>query len=58
MNFDIRFEQPGRADFTIATPRAEKRTEHTSSLVVMVLTLACTAMAILDLALLALASGH
>ena len=56
MSFDIRVEQPGRPEFTIATAKAEKRTEHTSALIVMVLSLACTALSVFDLFL--LASGH
>jgi hypothetical protein len=56
MSLDIRFEQPDRPDFTTATRRAEKRTEHTSSLIVMWLTFACTAMSIFDLFQLAISS--
>jgi hypothetical protein len=52
---DIRFEQPGRPEsrYTIATAAAKERTDHTSALIVMVLSLACTALSILDLLLLA-----
>jgi hypothetical protein len=56
MSFDIRFEQPGRPEFTIATPAAKQRTDHTSALIVMGLSLACTVMSIFDLFL--LAAGH
>ena len=49
---DVRFEQPGRADFTIARPPGGRGTDHTA-LMVMVLSLACTALAIFDLFLLA-----
>jgi hypothetical protein len=53
---DVRFEQPvGRPEFTIARPAARQRTDHTA-LMVMGLSLACTALAIFDLFL--LASGH
>ena len=56
MSLDIRFEQPGRPNFTTATPRTKKRTEHTNSLIVTGLTLACTAMSIFDLFQLAISS--
>jgi hypothetical protein len=45
---DIRFEQPGRPQLTIT----RQATDHTA-LMVMALSLACTALAILDLLLLA-----
>ena len=52
---EIRFEHPGRPEFayTIATAAAKERTDHTSALIVMGLTLSCTAMSIFDLLLLA-----
>ena len=53
MNFDVRVEQPGRPEFTIATAAAKQRADHTSALIVMMLTLACTALSIFDLFLLA-----
>jgi hypothetical protein len=55
---DIRFAQPGRPDFTItiATAAARERTDHTSALIVMGLSLSCTALSIFDLFL--LATGH
>jgi hypothetical protein len=56
MSFDIRFEQPGRPEFTIAPAAAKQRTDHTSALIVMGLTLASTVMSIFDLFL--LAAGH
>jgi hypothetical protein len=48
---EIRFEQPGRPEFahTIATAAARERTDHTSALIVMGLTLSCTALSIFDL---------
>jgi hypothetical protein len=48
---DIRFEQPGRPEFayTIATAAARERTDQTSALIVMGLTLSCTALSIFDL---------
>ena len=49
---DVRFEQPGRPEFTIAAAAARQRTNHTA-LMVMGLSLACTALAIFDLFLLA-----
>ena len=56
MSFDIRFEQPARTELAIATPAAKQRTDHTTALIVMGLSLACTALSIFDLFL--LASGH
>jgi hypothetical protein len=56
MTVDVRFEQPGRPEFTVAPPAAKARTDHTSALIVMMLTLACTALSIFDLFL--LASGN
>jgi hypothetical protein len=55
---DVRFEQPGRPEFayTIATAAAKERTDHTSALIVMGLTLSCTAMSIFDLFQLAISS--
>ena len=49
---DIRFEQPGRPQLTVAGPGTRQATDHTA-LMVMALSLACTALAILDLLLLA-----
>jgi hypothetical protein len=48
---EIRFEQPGRPEFayTIATAAARERTDHTNALIVMGLTLSCTALSIFDL---------
>jgi hypothetical protein len=56
MSFDIRFEQPGRPEFAIATAKAKQRSDHTTALIVMGLSLACSALSIFDLFL--LASGH
>ena len=49
---DIRFEQPGLPTFTIARPATRHGTDHTA-VMVMMLSLACTALAIFDLLLLA-----
>jgi hypothetical protein len=49
---DIRFEQPGRPQLTITTRATRHATDHTA-LMVMALSLACTALAIFDLLLLA-----
>jgi hypothetical protein len=50
---EVRFEQPGRPEFTIAVAAtARQRTDHTA-LMVMGLSLACTVLAIFDLLLLA-----
>jgi hypothetical protein len=49
---DIRFEQPGRPQLTITRPATGQDADHTT-LMVMALSLACTALAILDLLLLA-----
>jgi hypothetical protein len=48
---EIRLEQPARPEFayTIATAAARERTDHTSALIVMGLTLSCTALSIFDL---------
>ena len=56
MSFDIRFEQPGRPEFAIATAKARQRSDHTTALIAMGLSLACSALSIFDLFL--LASGH
>ena len=56
MSFDIRFEQPGRPEFAIATAKAKQRSDHTTALIVMGLTLSCTAMSIFDLFQLAISS--
>jgi hypothetical protein len=55
---EIRFEQPGRPEFayTIPTAAAKERTDHSSALIVMGLTLSCTAMSIFDLFQLAISS--
>jgi len=53
---DIRFEQPYRSEVTFKVAAARERTDRTSALIVMALSLACTAMAMFDLLL--LASGH
>lgn len=55
---EVRFEQPGRPEFayTIATTAANERTDHTSALIVMGLTLSCTAMSIFDLFQLAIST--
>ncbi len=53
---DIRFEQPYRPDVTSRVEAARERSDRTSALIVMGLSLACTAMAMFDLLL--LASGH
>ena len=52
---DIRFEQPSRREvtFPLATTAARERTDHTSALVVIGLSLACTALSLFDLLLLA-----
>jgi len=49
---DVRFEQPGRPTFTISAATTKQATDHTA-LMVMALSLACTALAIFDLLLLA-----
>jgi phosphopantothenoylcysteine synthetase/decarboxylase len=49
---DIRVETAGRAQLTIASPATRQDTDHTA-LMVMALSLACTALAIFDLLLLA-----
>ena len=51
----IRFEQPGRPDFKITRSNvaARERTERTTAIIVLVLTLACTVLAFYDLLLLA-----
>ena len=51
--FDVRLEQSSRPGFTMVKPGPRQRTERASALIVMVLTLACTALCILDLFLLA-----
>jgi hypothetical protein len=53
---DIRFEQPYRPEVACKVEAARERTDRTSALIVMGLSLACTAMAMFDLLL--LASGH
>jgi hypothetical protein len=53
---DLRFEQPYRPEVTLKVAVARERTDRTSALIVMGLSLACTAMAMFDLLL--LASGH
>jgi hypothetical protein len=53
MSQHIRFETPGRPEFSIAKAEAKLRADHTSSLIVTALTLACSAMSIIDLLLLA-----
>ena len=49
----VRFEQPGRPKLTMEQARARHRAEHTSTLIVMALSLSCTLMSLLDLFLLA-----
>jgi hypothetical protein len=49
---EIRFEQPDRSPLTITSPATKQATDHTA-LMVMALSLACTALAIFDLLLLA-----
>ncbi|MGD0981629.1 MAG: hypothetical protein ABR946_09140 [Solirubrobacteraceae bacterium] len=49
---DIRIEPPGRAQLTIARAATRQDADHTA-LMVMALSLACTALAIFDLLLLA-----
>lgn len=52
--FDVRYEQPRRDEFARATPPATTRAQADyNALIVMVLSLACTALAIFDLLLLA-----
>ena len=53
MSQHIRFETPGRPEFSIAKVAAQQRADHTGSLIVTALTLACSAMSIIDLLLLA-----
>jgi len=54
---DIRFEQPCSPEVALAMAATRKRThDRTSALIVMGLSLACTAMAMFDLLL--LASGY
>jgi hypothetical protein len=55
---DIRLEQPGRPElaYTTAKTAASERTDHSSALIVMGLTLSCTAMSIFDLFQLAISS--
>jgi hypothetical protein len=51
----IRFEQPGRPDLKITHTNvaASERAERTTAILVLVLTLACTVLALYDLLLLA-----
>ena len=51
MNADVRYDTPARPEFAKAA--AKQRADHTSSVIVTTLTLACSATAILDLILLA-----
>ncbi len=53
MSSSVRFEQPGRPQFTMEQARASHRAEHTGTLIVMGLSFACTIMSLLDLFLLA-----
>ena len=53
---EIRFEQPYRPEGALEVAAARERSDRTSALIVMGLSLACTAMAMFDLLL--LASGH
>ena len=55
---EVRFEQPGRPEFayTSAKAAASERTDHSSALILMGLTLSCTAMSIFDLFQLAISS--
>ena len=53
---DIRFEQPHRSKAAFKLAAAREHTDRTTAFVVMGLSLACTAMAMFDLLL--LASGH
>ncbi len=53
---DIRVEQPYRPEVTFKKAATRERTDRTRALIVMGLSLACTAMAMFDLLL--LASGH
>jgi hypothetical protein len=53
---DIRFEQPYCPEVTFKMAAARERSDRTSALIVMGLSLACTVMAMFDLLL--LASGH
>jgi hypothetical protein len=53
---DIRFEQAYRPEVIFEKAAARERTDRTRALIVMGLSLACTAMAMFDLLL--LASGH
>jgi hypothetical protein len=53
---DIRFEQSYRPEVTVKSAAVRERTDRTRALIVMGLSLACTAMAMFDLLL--LASGH
>jgi hypothetical protein len=53
---EVRFEQSYRPEVTFKAAAARERTDRTSALIVMALSIACTAMAMFDLLL--LASGH
>jgi hypothetical protein len=53
---EIRFEQPYRPEVAFKVAAVRERSDRTSALIVMGLSLACTAMAMFDLLL--LASGH
>ncbi len=53
---NIRFEESYRSEIKFDRAGTRERTDRTSALIVMGLSLACTAMAMFDLLL--LASGH
>jgi hypothetical protein len=53
---EIRFEQPYRPEVPSKVAAVRERSDRTSALIVMGLSLACTAMAMFDLLL--LASSH
>ncbi len=53
---DVRIEPPRRTDATFVRPANNERSDRASALTVMVLSLACTALSVFDLLL--LASGH
>jgi len=53
---DIRLDQPHRPEVIYKVEASQERSDRSSALIVMGLSLACTAMAMFDLLL--LASGH
>jgi hypothetical protein len=57
MHYDVRIvEQPGYFPAVAPDPKAARRAKRANSIIVALLTIACTAMSIVDLALLAINS--